>query len=152
MVTIRAATEDDIPRILELYHNLTSSVSSDDEEQSYPSQDDVQRVTDEILSLPRYDLLVAEEDGIVVGTMVLLIVPNLSHGALPWAIVENVVVDGDHRRRGIGRLLMDYATDRAREAGCYKVQLLSNKKRLEAHRFYQALGFETSAYGFRLYL
>jgi len=95
---------------------------------------------------------VAEEDGVVVGTMVLLIVPNLSHGALPWAIIENVVIDGKYRRRGIGRLLMEYAIKQARKAGCYKVQLLSNKQRHEAHQFYQTLGFETSAYGFRLYL
>ena len=151
MATVRAATEKDIPCILALYHDLTSSVSADDE-QSYPSPDDVKRVTVEILAMPGHQLLVAEEDGTVVGTTVLLIVPNLSHGALPWAIIENVVVDREYRRRGIGKLLMDHAIDCARRAGFYKVQLLSNKKRLEAHQFYQALGFETSAYGFRLYI
>ena len=147
METVRAATEEDIPRILELYNDLTSTG-----EQSRPSLDDVQRVISEIASMPGHELLVAEEDGVVVGTMVLLIVPNLSHGALPWAIIENVVIDGKYRRRGIGRLLMEYAIKQARKAGCYKVQLLSNKQRHEAHQFYQTLGFETSAYGFRLYL
>jgi len=147
MATVRAATEEDIPRILELYNDLTSTG-----EQSRPSLDDVQRVISEIAFMPGHELLVAEEDGVVVGTMVLLIVPNLSHGALPWAIIENVVIDGKYRRRGIGRLLMEYAIKQARKAGCYKVQLLSNKQRHEAHQFYQTLGFETSAYGFRLYL
>ena len=151
MATVRAATEEDIPRILELYNDLTSAVSPTGE-QSLPSLDDVQRVISEIASMPGHELLVAEEDGAVVGTMVLLIVPNLSHRALPWAIIENLVVDGKYRRRGIGRLLMEYAIEQARKAGCYKVQLLSNKKRHEAHQFYQTLGFETSAYGFRLYL
>lgn len=151
MATVRAATEEDIPRILELYNDLTSTVSPTGE-QSLPSLDDVQRVISEIASMPGHELLVAEEDGAVVGTMVLLIVPNLSHRALPWAIIENLVVDGKYRRRGIGRLLMEYAIEQARKAGCYKVQLLSNKKRHEAHQFYQTLGFETSAYGFRLYL
>jgi len=88
----------------------------------------------------------------VIGTMVLLIVPNLSHGALPWAIEENMVVDPSYRRKGIGRLLTEYAIARAREAGCYKVQLLSNVKRGESYRLYKALGFKTSAYGFRMYL
>jgi len=151
MAIVRAATEEDIPRILELYNDLTSTVSPTGE-QSLPSLDDVQRVISEIASMPGHELLVAEEDGAVVGTMVLLIVPNLSHRALPWAIIENLVVDGKYRRRGIGRLLMEYAIEQARKAGCYKVQLLSNKKRHEAHQFYQTLGFETSAYGFRLYL
>ena len=151
MVTVRAAAEGDIPRILELYYDLTSAVSPA-EEQSRPSLDNAQRVIEEIAAMPGHELLVAEEDGLVVGTMVLLVVPNLSHGALPWAIVENMIVDGKYRRRGIGQLLMEYAFNYAREAGCYKVQLLSNKKRPQAHQFYCSLGFEASAHGFRLYL
>jgi len=145
MASVRPATEQDMPRILELYGELT-------EQQHHLSADDVQSVFTEIVSMAGHELLVAEDEGEVIGTMVLLIVPNLSHGALPWAVVENVVVDQRYRRQGIGKLLMKYAIARARKAGCYKVQLLSNKKRREAHRFYQALGFETSAYGFRLYL
>jgi L-amino acid N-acyltransferase YncA len=152
MATVRAATEEDIPRILELYDDLSLSANFGKIEQSYPSPNEVQKVVDAISAMTGYELLVAEEDGTVVGTMVLLIVPNLSHRALPWATVENVIVDNRYRRRGIGRILMDYAIDRARQAGCYKIQLISNKKRLEAHNFYQEMGFETSVYGFRLYL
>jgi ribosomal protein S18 acetylase RimI-like enzyme len=145
MATVRPATELDIPRILELYETLTG-------ERHDLSRHKTGSVFAEISSMPGHELLVAEENGMVVGTMVLLIVPNLSHEAHPWAIMENIVVDAGYRRQGVGRLLMDYAVIRAREAGCYKVQLLSNKKRHEAHRFYKALGFQTSAYGFRLYL
>ncbi len=145
MAMVRPATEQDMPRVLELYQELTG-------EPHYPSPDKTQPVFAEIVSMPGHELLVAEEDGVVVGTMVLLIVPNLSHGALPWAMVENMVVDGRYRRKRIGRLLVEYAIARARQAGCYKVQLLSNKKRHEAHQFYQDLGFEASAHGFRLYL
>ena len=134
-----------MPRILDLYEELT-------EEQHQIPRDDLQRVFTEITSMSGHELLVAEEDGMVVGTMVLLVVPNLSHGSLPWAIVENMIVDGRYRRRGTGRLLMKYAISQARKAGCYKVQLLSNKKRHEAHQFYEVLGFENSAHGFRLYL
>jgi predicted N-acetyltransferase YhbS len=142
---VRPATELDIPRILELYETLTG-------ERHNLSRQETGPVFDAIASMPGHELLVAEENGMVVGTVVLLIVPNLSHEAHPWAIVENLVVDVGYRRRGIGRLLMDYAIASAREAGCYKVQLLSNVKRKEAHQFYKALGFRTSAYGFRMYL
>ncbi len=145
MAIVRPATEPDMPRILELYNELTG-------EQHHLTSDETQPVFAQITTMPGHELLVAEEDGEVVGTMVLLMVPNLSHGARPWAIVENLIVDGRYRRRHIGRLLMEYAIARAREAGCYKVQLLSNKKRREAHQFYQDLGFEASAHGFRLYL
>ena len=150
MAMVRVATEEDIPRILELYRELAITTSQT-EQRGSRSLDDYRRVFAEVSALPGHELLVAEDEGKVVGTMVLLIVPNLSHNALPWALVENMVVDEKYRRRGIGRLLMEYAIAQAKKAGCYKVQLLSNKKRLEAHRFYRSMGFEASAHGFRLY-
>jgi predicted N-acetyltransferase YhbS len=99
-----------------------------------------------------HSLMVIEDDGEIIGTLVLLIVPNLTHDAAPWAILENFVVDGDRRGQHVGRELLAAAVTRARAAGCYKVQLLSNNAREGAHRFYGAFGFEPSAQGFRLYL
>ena len=151
MVIVRTATEEDIPRILELYRELAITTSQAETHQN-PSLDEYRRVFAEICAVPGHQLLVAEEDGIVVSTMVLLIVPNLSHGGLPWALIENMVVDQRYHRQGIGRVLMEYAIPQARERGCYKLQLASNKKRDEAHRFYRSLGFEDSAHGFRMYL
>jgi GNAT superfamily N-acetyltransferase len=145
MATVRPATEQDMTPILELYQELTGERNDLTRYETGPA-------LAEIVAMPGHELLVAEENGVVVGTMVLLVVPNLSHGVLPWAMVENMVVDKKYRRRGIGRLLMEYAIARARQAGCYKVQLLSNKKRHQAHKFYRSLGFKTSAYGFRVYL
>ncbi len=151
MVIVRAATEEDIPHILELYHELAITTSQAEAHQN-PSLDEYRRVFTEICAMPGHELLVAEEDGMVVGTMVLLIVPNLSHRGLPWALIENMVVDQRYHRQGIGRVLMEYAIAQAREMDCYKLQLASNKKRNEAHQFYRALGFEDSAHGFRMYL
>jgi N-acetylglutamate synthase-like GNAT family acetyltransferase len=144
MSTIRKAVFQDIPRILELYEQLT------EEKQNIPP-DTIKRVFAEIEAMPRQSFLVAAKDGRVVGTLFLQIVPNFTHDARPWAIIENMVVDSACRRQGIGRLLIEKAFAISREAGCYKVQLLSNKKRLEAHRFYHSMGFEDSAVGFRLY-
>ena len=145
MAKVRPAVESDIPRILELYEELT-------DERHDLTQHEIKPLFNEISSMSGHELLVAEDDSMVVGTMVLLIVPNFSHGALPWAIMENQVVDPEHRRKGIGRLLTEYAIARAREAGCYKVQLMSSVKRGDSHRFYKRLGFKMSAYGFRMYL
>ena len=99
-----------------------------------------------------HSLLVVEDDGQIIGTLVLLIVPNLTHDAAPWAILENFVVAEDRRGQRVGRELLAAAVTRARAAGCYKVQLLSNNAREGAHRFYGAFGFEASAQGFKLYL
>lgn len=144
------ATEDDIPRILELYRQL--SIGTARAELSHNSAlEDYLRVFKEFSKIPGHELLVADYKGEVVGTIVFLIVPNLSHRALPWALVENVVVDENYRRHGIGKLLMDYAITRAKKAGCYRIALSSDKRRKEAHQFYRSLGFEASAEGLRLY-
>ena len=135
---------EDLPEILELYGQLTG-------EKPELALDTAEEIFDEITVLPDHVFLVAAKEGQVLGTLYLQIVPNLSHGGRPWGIVENMVVDRDQRRQGIGRLMMDYALKRCHETGCYKVQLLSNRKRREAHEFYRALGFEDSAAGFRLY-
>ncbi|OGO24267.1 MAG: hypothetical protein A2144_06150 [Chloroflexi bacterium RBG_16_50_9] len=149
MAMVRPAIEKDIPRILELYRQL----SFNPEEHQSPSLDDCRRgVFQEMNALPGYELLVAEEDGIVVGTTVLAILPGFAHGTSPFAVVEYVVVGEKHRHQGIGKLLMDYAIARAKEAGCYKIMLTSDKRRKQAHEFYRTLGFEASAHGFRLYL
>lgn len=47
---------------------------------------------------------------------------------------------------------MDYIINKAKEAGCYKIMLTSDKRRKPAHNFYKSLGFEASAHGFKLYL
>jgi GNAT superfamily N-acetyltransferase len=97
-------------------------------------------------------LLVAEVDGRIVGTTDVLVVENLSRGLRPWAAVENVVVDPQSRRQGVGRALVQAAVDYATECGCYKIQLLSNRKRRDAHAFYRSLGFDAEVEGFRRYL
>ncbi|MBI2850899.1 MAG: GNAT family N-acetyltransferase [Chloroflexi bacterium] len=151
MPTIRLATESDIPRLLELYGDLVISTAPGELNRT-PTADAYRLAFAEISTAAGHELLVAEEEGKVVGTMALIIVPNLSHGGLPWAGVENVMVDADYRRRGIGKLLMDYALAQAKQAGCYKIQLISDKSRKEAHRFYEALGYKASGHGFRMYL
>jgi len=147
---VRPATEKDIDRILELYRQLALTTAPSEVSRS-PSGGNYRQVYDEINAQSGHELLVVEHQGEVIGTMVLIIVPNLSHQAMPWALAENLVVDQRYRRQGFGKLLMDYAIARAKEAGCYRIGLSSDKRRREAHRFYRSLGFEASAHGFRLY-
>lgn len=149
MATVRTATEADIPRILELYRQL--AINPTHVEPANPSLEDCRRSFAEMSNVPGYKLLVAEDNGFIIGTAVLVILPGLSHNASPFAVMEYVVVDEPYRRKGIGRLLMDYAVARAKEAGCYKIMLTSDKRREPAHVFYRAQGFEASAHGFKLY-
>lgn len=74
-----------------------------------------------------------------------VIVPNLSRGNRPYAIIENVGTLASQRRRGLGTLAMRTAISRCWEAGCYKVMLASGVQRSGAHEFYERLGFDGNA-------
>jgi ribosomal protein S18 acetylase RimI-like enzyme len=90
-------------------------------------------------------------DGDVVGTADLVVVPNLTHRGEPWAVLENVIVTSSHQRMGVGSALLEHLIDVARAARCCKIQLLSGKHRTWAHEFYESMGFEAVAEGFKLY-
>lgn len=94
-------------------------------------------------------VLVAEAGGLVVGVCQLIVFRHLQARGGLCAEIESVHVHPEWRGQGIGRLLMASAVDQARELGCYRVQLTSNNRRLEAHRFYESLGFEATHLGFK---
>ncbi len=85
------------------------------------------------------------------GTIVLLVIPNLSHNGTPWAFLENLIVTEKHRRRGLGRMLLEHAVGLARKSGCHMVELCSDVRRKEAHKLYGSMGFEAQAHCFRLF-
>ena len=147
MVIIREALEKDIPRILELYRQL----SFEPEKHPTPPLNECRKVFREMSQYPGYTLLVAEDNGQVVGTTVLAVLPGFAHGTSPFAVVEYVVVDEKCRSKGIGKLLMESVKSLAKEARCYKIMLTSDVRRERAHKFYKSLGFEPSAQGFRFY-
>jgi GNAT superfamily N-acetyltransferase len=64
--------------------------------------------------------------------------------------VEAVRVHHDLRSSGIGTALMQWAIARARERGCWRVELTTNVARIDAHRFYERLGFRRSHIGMKL--
>lgn len=147
--TVREATEADLPRILELLDQLPLSPDAAHEDLRSPVAEVYRVAFREIGASSKHRLLVVDVGGRIVGTAVLIIIPNLSHRARPWAVVENVVVDEAERGKHYGELLMRRALAIAKEAGCYKLTLTSNKARADAHRFYQRLGLRATHEGFR---
>lgn len=96
-------------------------------------------------------LLVRELEGVVVGTVDCLVMANLARNGRPVMFVENLVVADQHRRAGVGRSLMRSAERLAREADCYKIQLLAADDPY-VHAFYRSCGFASSRDGFRRYV
>ena len=98
-------------------------------------------------------VLVAERDGDgVVGVCQLLVFRHLQRRGGFCAEIESVHVHPDHRNGGVGTALVAEAVARARALGCYRVQLTSDARREDAHRFYARQGFAPSHVGFKLRL
>ena len=142
-MTIRKATTNDIEALKMLYWELLPDEAVDVNPE----------VIKKIDSLPEYSLLVYEEDGKVLGTTMLIVCYDAVFRNSNFAVIENVVVSSEARGKGIGRKLMDEAEFIARDNKCIYVLLLSNKKRLNAHKFYRNLGYSDElSLGFKKYL
>ncbi|WP_181777232.1 GNAT family N-acetyltransferase [Amycolatopsis pittospori] len=99
---------------------------------------------------PAQLLVVADDAGEAVGTLQLTIIPGLARKGALRGQIEAVRVRASHRGSGLGGELMAWAIDESRRRGCALVQLTSDVKRVDAHRFYERLGFEASHTGFKL--
>jgi GNAT superfamily N-acetyltransferase len=103
----------------------------------------------EIEADPASRLIVGEEDGRIVATCQLTIIPGLSRKGARRALVEAVRVLADLRSSGIGAALMAEAERQARAAGAVMIQLTTDRSRLRAHAFYEKLGYEQSHLGYK---
>lgn len=149
-VVLRAARREDVPVIVAM---LADDPVARSRESADGSADDAYYAAfDAIQEDPRNELIVAEADGEVVGTMQLTFIPGLSRRGGERLQIEAVRVAASMRGQGLGRKMIDWAIDRARARGCRLVQLTSDKSRTEAHRFYEAFGFTASHEGFKLLL
>ncbi|MBS0631708.1 MAG: GNAT family N-acetyltransferase [Verrucomicrobia bacterium] len=97
---------------------------------------------DTILADHRLRYFVAEIDGLVVGTCAFTLIPNLTRGMRPYAVIENVVTDPSFRQRGFGTALLQHALAEAWSEGCYKVMLSTGSKRESTLHFYEQAGFQ----------
>ena len=84
-------------------------------------------------------VLIAELDGRVVGKLELFIGAKSVHG--PFGLIRRFVVHRDWRGQGIGRMLLDAATEHARAQGCSFIELSVDVTNPSAHAFYQRDGF-----------
>ena len=141
-LNIRTANQNDLPPLLELYRQL------------HPEDEPVSLVVarnqlEQLLLYPGSSILVGIRGDALVATCTLIVIPNLTRGATPYALIENVVTDARHRKRGYGRLILEAAMAAAWRHGCYKVMLLTGSKDPATLRFYVEAGFEQSKTGFQ---
>jgi GNAT superfamily N-acetyltransferase len=143
-VVVRGVRREDLSAVVELLigGSLTPEVESLDRLDDYwAAVVDVRSKDGEVF--------VAEDGDGVVGVCQVVIFRNIGHHGQRVAEVENVHVRADRRSGGIGALLLAACEVWARDAACHRLQLTSNVERIDAHRFYERLGFRASHKGFK---
>lgn len=132
---VRSARAEDLPGMLELYRHLNP-----DDPPIGPEAAKVPWAA--LLRSGLTSVLVAEEDGRLVSTCTLAMVPNLTRGGMSYGLIENVVTHADYRQRGFGHRVLKAALDAAWAARCYKVMLATGSRQESTLRFYETAGFE----------
>lgn len=129
----------DLSALLALYAHLHPKEPT-------PPLDRATRVWTEILGSANFDVFVVEiSDKTLVASCTMALVPNLTRGARPFGVIENVVTHSEHRHRGYGTKVLRAAVEAAEGAGCYKVCLATGSKREEMLRFYEGAGLKRDA-------
>ncbi|HMJ07722.1 MAG TPA: GNAT family N-acetyltransferase [Pyrinomonadaceae bacterium] len=149
-LTFRRATSSDLPDIVRLLADDVLGSTRERYERPLPAT--YLKAFEEINADSNNELIVAELSGIVVGTLQLTFTPSISFQGGKRASVESVRVNKALRGSGIGRKMMIWAIERAKREGCVSMQLTTNSERLDAHRFYEHLGFTGSHLGMKLKL
>ena len=136
MITVSEASQEDIPEIINLYM----------QEHWFKEGYDTNFITNKPDTC---HILVAKEDGKVIGTAQVDIIHTLAFGNQPYAAIEFVVVNKEHRRKGVASKIFEQIDKICLENDCESAMLTSTIYRTEAHLFYEEMGYVAAVRGFR---
>ena len=149
-LALRPAERGDLPSIVRMLAD--DELGNQRERYDDPLPESYYAAFEQIRKDPNHELVVAELDGEVIGTLHLMFLPSISYQGGLRALVESLRVDRKCRSQGIGSKMMKWVIERSRERDAHLVQLTTHKSRDDAHRFYEKLGFEGSHLGMKLNL
>ncbi len=133
---VREIEEGELHQLLELYLHL--------HEDSVPELNGhITETWRDILADNHHHIIVFESDGRIVSSCVCIIVPNLTRGARPYALIENVVTHQDYRGKGYATACLHFARSIAQQSGCYKIMLLTGAKDDATLHFYRNAGYNS---------
>jgi len=149
-VAFRRAASDDLPAIVALL--AADPIGSARESAGVPLDPRYAAAFAAIERDPNQLLAVAEIGGKVIGVLQLSFIPGLTRRGMWRGQIEGVRVAQAERGTGTGRAMLLWAVEECRKRGCGLVQLTSDKRRADAHAFYEALGFRATHEGYKLAL
>ena len=134
---IRLATAADY----EIIMSLMAQLNPDDQPMDEPLG---KTLFTGILNTSGLYIYLAEVDDKPVATCYLNIIPNLTRGGRPYALLENIVTDDKHRRKGVGKMLLTRVIATAFDLNCYKVMLMTGRDS-DVHTFYEGCRLEKNS-------
>ncbi|MCF6347967.1 MAG: GNAT family N-acetyltransferase [Flavobacteriaceae bacterium] len=149
-ITFRKATKDDVRFIVKMIAN--DELGSLREEYKEPLPEKYYQAFTNIDKDLNQELIVIEDESKeIVGTLQLSFIQYLTYQGGIRAQIEGVRIREDIRGKGLGEKLFNWAINRAKERGAHLLQLTTDKKRPEAIKFYEKLGFISSHEGMKLH-
>ena len=140
-MNITKLTENDLPDLASLYKQFWGEESS------------VEKMKSTFTKLeqnPDYIFLVAHLDDRLAGSVMGIVCHELYGECKPFMVIEDVIVDKNARRQGVGSTLMRAIEKQASDHGCAYIIFVTESNRKEAHQFYESLGYNPNGYrGFK---
>jgi len=149
-IVFRTATAADLPAIVALLDD--DDLSRGREDASLPLDPRYLAAFEAISADPNQMQVVADLNGRVVGTMQLSFLAGIAFRGSWRGQIEAVRISRDLRGHGLGQQMIEWAVERCRDRGCRMAQLTSKLDRVDAHRFYERMGWKKSHAGFKLQL
>jgi GNAT superfamily N-acetyltransferase len=149
-LTFRLAKADDLIDIVKMLSDDTLGATREKFEPIL--SDSYLKAFENITNDPNQELTIVEMNGEKVGTYQLTFIQYLTHQGGLRAQIEAVRTNSNYRGQGIGTKVFEHIIDRARQKGCNMLQLTSDKKRPDAIKFYEAIGFVPTHEGMKLKL
>lgn len=107
-MTVRNIKETELGKLLSLYEHLHDGDIE-------INKDILENVWQDILNNDSLVYFVIEQDGLLVSSCNLTIIPNLTRRAQSIGLIENVVTHRDYRNQGLGKLIMSTAVNYAKK-------------------------------------
>jgi GNAT superfamily N-acetyltransferase len=150
IMEFRKATRDDIRAIVEMIADDELGKVREDFRTPLPNR--YYEAFQNINAADNQELMVdVNEQNQAIATFQMTFISYLTHQGGIRAQIEGVRVHKEYRGIGIGKSIFQWAIERAKKRNAHLLQLTTDKKRLDAIRFYQSLGFKASHEGMKMH-
>lgn len=149
-MTFRKATKNDLSKIVEMIAD--DELGKTRENYQIPLPTEYLNAFENIIADQNQELIIVEnENSEIIGTLQLSFIQYLTYRGGIRAQIEAVRIRKDHRGLGIGKTMFKWAINRAKERNAHLLQLTTDKKRLNAIKFYENLGFKATHEGMKIH-